>query len=52
MNFLTIRGVLFGTVPADPLLTVAILAVVSLFAFAMPAMQAIRLDPMISLRVQ
>ncbi|HYM10612.1 MAG TPA: ABC transporter permease [Bryobacterales bacterium] len=50
-----IRSLLFGTVPADPatyLLTVLILAVVSLCACAIPAMNAIHVDPMVSLRRQ
>jgi ABC-type antimicrobial peptide transport system permease subunit len=50
-----IRSLLFGTVPADPptyLLTVLILAAVSLFACAIPAMKAIHVDPMVSLRRQ
>jgi predicted permease len=50
-----IRSFLFGTVPADPatyLVTVLILAAVSLFACAIPAMKAIRVDPMVSLRQQ
>ena len=50
-----IRSLLFGIVPADPptyLLTILILAAVSLFACAIPAMKAIRVDPMVSLRRQ
>lgn len=50
-----IRSFLFGTVPADPptyLLTALILVAVSLFACAIPAMKAIRVDPMVSLRRQ
>ena len=50
-----IRSLLFGTVPADPatyLVTVLILAAVSLCACALPAMRAIRVDPMVSLRRQ
>ncbi len=50
-----IRSLLFGTVPADPttyLLTVLILAAVSLCACAIPAMKAIRLDPIVALRRQ
>ena len=50
-----IRSFLFGTVPADPptyLQTVLILAAVSLFACAIPAMKAIHVDPMVSLRQQ
>jgi predicted permease len=50
-----IRSLLFGTVPADPptyLLTVLLLAAVSLVACAIPAMKAIHVDPMISLRQQ
>ena len=49
------RSLLFGTAPADPstyLLTVLILTMVSLFACAIPAINAIRLDPMVSLRRQ
>lgn len=50
-----IQSLLFGTVPADPLtylLTVLILSAVSLFACAIPAMKAVHLDPMVSLRPQ
>jgi ABC-type antimicrobial peptide transport system, permease component len=50
-----IRSLLFGTVPADPptyLLTVLILAAVSLCACAIPAMKAILVDPMVLLRRQ
>jgi predicted permease len=50
-----IRSLLFGTIPADPatyLLTVLILAAVSLCACAIPAMKAIHVDPMVSLRRQ
>jgi putative ABC transport system permease protein len=50
-----IRSLLFGIVPADLptyLLTILILAAVSLFACAIPAMKAIHADPMISLRRQ
>jgi len=50
-----IRSLLFNTVPADPptyLLTVLILAAVSLFACAIPAMKAIQVDPVVSLRRQ
>jgi ABC-type antimicrobial peptide transport system permease subunit len=50
-----IRSLLFGTVPADPptyLFTVLILAAVSLCACAIPAMKAILVDPMVSLRRQ
>jgi predicted permease len=48
-----IRSLLFGTVPADPptyLLTVLLLTAVSVFACAIPAMKAIHVDPMVSLR--
>lgn len=48
-----IRSLLFGTVPADPptyLMTVVILAGVSLCACAIPAIHATRVDPMESLR--
>jgi ABC-type antimicrobial peptide transport system permease subunit len=50
-----IRSLLFGTVPADPLTyltTVLILAAVCLFACAVPALNAIHLDPIASLRRQ
>jgi predicted permease len=50
-----IRSLLFGTVPADPptyLTTVLILAAVCLLACAIPAMKAIHVDPMASLRQQ
>jgi len=46
---------LFGTVPADPptyLLTLLILGTVSLCACAVPAIKAIRLDPIVALRRQ
>ena len=48
-----IRSLRFGIVPADLptyLLTVLILAAVSLFACAIPALKAVHVDPMISLR--
>ena len=48
-----IRSLLFGIVPADRptyLLTVLILATVSLCACAIPAIHAIHVDPMVSLR--
>ena len=48
-----IQSLLFGIVPVDPptyLLTVLILATVSLCACAVPAVHAIRVDPMASLR--
>jgi ABC-type antimicrobial peptide transport system permease subunit len=50
-----IRSLLFGTVPADPptyLTTVLILAAVCLCACAIPALKAIHLDPIASLRRQ
>lgn len=50
-----IRSLLFGTVPADLptyLLTILILAAVSLCACAIPAMKAIHAEPMASLRQQ
>ena len=50
-----IRSLLFGTVPADPptyLLTVLILAAVSLCACAIPAIKAMHVDPLVSLRRQ
>jgi len=50
-----IRSLLFGTVPADPttyLLTGFILTAASLCACAIPAIRAIRLDPIIALRRQ
>lgn len=50
-----IRSLLFGTVPADPptyLTTVLILVAVCLFACAIPALKAIHLDPIASLRRQ
>jgi putative ABC transport system permease protein len=50
-----IRSLLFGTVPADLptyLTTVLILAAVCLFACAIPALKAIHLDPIASLRRQ
>jgi predicted permease len=48
-----IRSFLFETVPTDPptyLSTVLILAAVSVCACAIPAMKAIRVDPVVSLR--
>jgi predicted permease len=50
-----IRSLLFGTVPADPptyLTTVLILTAVCLVACAIPALKAIHLDPIASLRRQ
>ena len=50
-----IRSLLFGTAPADPptyLTTVLILATVCLCACAIPALKAIHLDPIASLRRQ
>jgi predicted permease len=50
-----IRSLLFSTVPADPLtylLTVLVLGTVSLCACAIPALKAIRVDPMVALRRQ
>lgn len=50
-----IRSLLFHTVPVDPttyLLSGVILAAVSLFACTIPALKAIRIDPMASLRCQ
>ncbi|HEX4166718.1 MAG TPA: ABC transporter permease [Bryobacteraceae bacterium] len=50
-----IRSLLFGIVPTDPaayLWTALVLAAVSLCASIMPALKAIRMDPMITLRRQ
>jgi ABC-type antimicrobial peptide transport system permease subunit len=47
------RGMLFGTSPADPLTlgsVVALLAVVTLTATALPAWRASRIDPVVALR--
>jgi predicted permease len=47
------RGMLFGTSPADPLTlgsVVALLAVVTLTATALPAWKASRIDPVVALR--
>jgi predicted permease len=49
------RPLLFGTIPADPatyLSTALILVAISLFACAIPALKAIRVDPMVTLRRQ
>jgi putative ABC transport system permease protein len=50
-----IRSLLFGVVPADPAtyaVTIGILGLTALCACAIPAMRAIRVDPVISLREQ
>jgi predicted permease len=50
-----IRSLLFGMVPADPLtylLTVITLGTVSICACAIPALKAIRVDPIVALRRQ
>ena len=49
------RSLLFGTPPMDPatyLSTAFILATISLSACAIPALKAVRTDPMITLRQQ
>ena len=49
------RGMLFGTSPADPLTLLSVsgvLALVTLLATALPAWQASRIDPVIALRTE